>query len=110
MLQNQVIILRVNYLPRQRTEVEFVVLKQAAQAPRIAAANILASTTVKSALQTQLRPLSRVLGGVHIERLQLASFERRSDRSQNYRLYVMLLMLMISLAICYTIACFKVIR
>lgn len=108
--QDQIVILHVDYLPRQRTEAQFVALLQPAHSNRITLEHILSSDVVKNILSAQLRPLARVLGGVHIERLQLASVERRPTQSQNHRLYMLLLCAGIGLLFCYTIACFKVIR
>lgn len=103
------IILRVIYLPRQRTEIQFVVAKES-MPKKLNEATLIDSKKVKNILGAQLAPLSRVLGGVQIEKLRLVEIDRRKSTAENTRLKKLLIILCFLLAFCYTIACVKVCR
>ncbi|KAI6229365.1 hypothetical protein M3Y95_00523500 [Aphelenchoides besseyi] len=109
MSKEHVVILRVNYLPRRRTEVQFVVTKQP-KTTRFHDETLIETSKVKKILATQLAPLARVLGGIQIERLQLVDIDRRQVGSQNYGLMITLSVVASGLIFCYTIACIKVYR
>lgn len=103
------IILRVNYLPRQRTEVQIVVAKES-MAKKLNEATLIDSKKVKNILGAQLAPLSRVLGGVLIEKLRLVEIDRRKLVGQNNGLLKLLFIIGIGMSFCYAIACAKVCR
>lgn len=103
------VILRVNYLERQRTEIQLVVAKES-MPKKLNEATLIDSKKVKDILIGQLAPLSRVLGGVQIEKLRLVDIDRRKAVAQNNGLFKLLFVIGISMSICYIIACAKVCR
>lgn len=108
-LQNNVIILRVNYLSRQRTEILIVVSKES-MPKKLSESTLIDSKKVKNILGAQLAPLSRILGGVQIEKLRLVDIDRRKATGQNSKLFNLIVVVAISVGICYVIACTKICR
>lgn len=106
------VILRVNYFTKQRierTELLFVVTRQPTE-HKLGNGILIDPDKIKQILGTQLAPLSRILGNVHIEKLRLFEIDRRKSVGQNKSLITILGVIFMSLAVCYAIACFKVCR
>ncbi|KAI6177422.1 hypothetical protein M3Y97_00905300 [Aphelenchoides bicaudatus] len=80
--RNNVIILRVNYLTPQKTEIQLVVAKES-MSKKLTDATLIDPKKVKDILLSQLAPLSRVLGGVQIEKLRLVEIDKRKAVAQN---------------------------
>jgi hypothetical protein len=96
-------------LERKRTEIQLVVAKES-MPKKLVDATLIDSKKVKDILLGQLAPLSRVLGGVQIERINLVEIDRRKAAAQNNGLIKLIIIIVIALSICYIIACAKVCR
>uniref|UniRef100_A0A915D3P3 Uncharacterized protein n=1 Tax=Ditylenchus dipsaci TaxID=166011 RepID=A0A915D3P3_9BILA len=62
---------------------------------------------VKYIMSSQIAPLSRVLGGIHIEELRLAEFRKRRPPADNTRLTNMMIVLGIGIGFCYFVVAVK---
>jgi hypothetical protein len=96
-------------MPRERVEVQFVVAKES-MPKKINKAALIDAEKVKNILGAQLGPLSRVLGGVKIEKLRVIDIDRKKAAANNKNLLNLLIIVGISMAFCYTVACAKVCR
>lgn len=103
--QENVVIVRVNFLPRDRVELYIVVLKNS-EDQIIDAATAMDPEKIKYILSAQIGPLSRVLGGVHIEELKTDSVKKINYES-NAKLLTMLGAIAVGFFICYTIAVYR---
>ncbi|CAD5216649.1 unnamed protein product [Bursaphelenchus okinawaensis] len=105
--QANVLIMHVEYLPRKRILMKFVVRKQPDLMPKMTEADLIAPGKIVNILTTQVGPLSRVLGGIRIESLHLGSIERQTLPADNTTLIIMITVVMVSILFCYVIAFYK---
>lgn len=109
--QENVVLLKVVFGEKNRTDVFFVVTKNLEN-------NLLNSTVIiepakiKYIMSSQLAPLSRVLGGIRIEELNLIEMRKRriSYPENNTKLIIFVGGILFSLAVCYFIAIYTLIR
>ena len=103
--QENIIIVRVNFLPRDRVELYIVILKNSEDRV-LNADTVMDPEKIKYILSAQIGPLSRVLGGVHIEELKIDSIKKVHYES-NTGLLTMIAIILVGFCFCYTIAVYR---
>lgn len=102
--ESNVIILRANFLPKEKTELYFVITKNEHEINQITEENVMAPELIRYILTAQLAPLSRVLGGIRIEQLKIVDFAKEHVlTADNRKLYLILAMIGLSIFICYIV-------
>ncbi|VDN40642.1 unnamed protein product [Gongylonema pulchrum] len=109
--KENIVLLNVNVNDDQSTTVGFVVTKSQRRS-MLGDQTIMDSTKVKYILSAQLASLSRVLGGVRIERVETAMLRREGIGASrdNTRLIIILSIVAIFLSVTYIIAAVRVCR
>ncbi|KAI1725348.1 hypothetical protein DdX_02004 [Ditylenchus destructor] len=97
-----VVILKVVFLERNRTEVHFVVTK-GLNIGSLSSVVLLDPIVIKEIMSAQMAPLSRVLGGIHIESLRLTEFRKKRPPPDNSRLIAIIVVIAVGIAACYII-------
>uniref|UniRef100_A0A158Q7P8 Uncharacterized protein n=1 Tax=Elaeophora elaphi TaxID=1147741 RepID=A0A158Q7P8_9BILA len=114
--KENIVLLKIKPNNLQSTTISFVVTKSQRRST-LSTTTILDSTKVKYVLSAQLAALSRILGGVRIEHVEMAIMEkhrRNSDsetlQQDNFGLLLILSIVATFLTITYTIAAVRVCR
>lgn len=109
--QENVIILKVIFDEKNRTDVYFVITKNL-QTVSLNPSLIIEPSKIKYIMSSQLAPLSRVLGGIRIEELNLKEMKKKRIPSSenNTKLLIFVGIVLLALVICYFIAIFTLIR
>uniref|UniRef100_A0AC34RJ28 Uncharacterized protein n=1 Tax=Panagrolaimus sp. JU765 TaxID=591449 RepID=A0AC34RJ28_9BILA len=103
--QENVVIVRVNFLPRDRVEL-YIVVTKTTDIMTLNEDNTMIPEKIKYILSAQIAPLSRVLGGVHIEELK-TDYVQKINYESNAGLIKFLFVTFIAIAICYVVAATK---
>uniref|UniRef100_A0A7E4W0P7 CUB domain-containing protein n=1 Tax=Panagrellus redivivus TaxID=6233 RepID=A0A7E4W0P7_PANRE len=110
MSQENIVILKVTFLPGDRLDLVFVVTKDT-NVDILSESVVMDPVKIKYILGAQLGPLSRVLGGVHIDSLQLDTVKRKKPiDNSNRKLITLIGVIAGSFFICYIIAVIKCCR
>jgi hypothetical protein len=109
--QDNVVILRVNFLDHDQTELFFVVTKDSHVQTPLSQDVLMEPTKIKYILSAQIGPLSRVLGGVHIHELQLDEVHRLAPLdNDNTKMVNLVILVLTLLAIIYIIAIYRCLK
>jgi large-conductance mechanosensitive channel len=108
--QDNVVILRVNFLDHDQTELFFVITKDL-HVQTLSQDSLMEPNKIKYILSAQIGPLSRVLGGVHIHELQLDEVHRLATLdNDNSKMRTLLIIVGFILFIIYAIAVYKCVK
>lgn len=105
--RENIVILRVSYEPRNRTNVFFVVTKTK-NVGSLSNAILLDPVKVKYIMSAQIAPLSRVLGGIRIEQLRIARITKPRPPYSNKNLLIIVGVCAGSVTFCCLIAAVRV--
>uniref|UniRef100_A0A914XSP6 Uncharacterized protein n=1 Tax=Panagrolaimus superbus TaxID=310955 RepID=A0A914XSP6_9BILA len=108
--QDNVVILRVNFLDHDQTELYFVVTKDS-RVQILSQDTLMEPSKIKLILSAQIGPLSRVLGGVHIHELELGEVHRIATLdNDNSKAIKIIIVIAVILGIIYIIAINKCLK
>uniref|UniRef100_A0A1I7S9I7 SEA domain-containing protein n=1 Tax=Bursaphelenchus xylophilus TaxID=6326 RepID=A0A1I7S9I7_BURXY len=105
--QANVLIMHVEYLPRRRTKLKFVVRKDPDLLPKMITADLIDTRRIVDILSNQVGPLSRVLGGIRIETLRLGELQRQALPADNTKLLIIVGCVLLIIFISYIVAVVK---